>query len=137
MYRSPHGFEACCGGVGMFRRIWLLASMLVMTSWTLVQAQPAVDLAATKAKLSAVIKPEVLNSLNDGQYAALASLAYSMPSFDRRHAGTLISRLNAGDLNGARDAFALYSRVGGWESAGLAARRADEMRLWNTGKATR
>jgi GH24 family phage-related lysozyme (muramidase) len=99
------------------------------------QSPASPDLSQARGKLERTIKPEVLQTLSDGQYAALMSLAFSMPSFDKRHARTLIDRLNAGDLDGARSAIALYDRLDGWSAPGLAARRADEMRLWDTGKA--
>jgi lysozyme len=93
------------------------------------------DLADTRARVAKAVKPEVLASLTDGQYAALISLAYNLKGQPLdKIAGTLVGHLNSGDLDRARSDFPLYKYSGHKVKQGLVNRRNDEMQLWDTGQ---
>lgn len=73
---------------------------------------------AQRAVANAVTVP-----LNQNQYDALTSLAYTIGTgaFQR---STLLRRLNAGGYAGAGEQFGVWVRSGGADSPGLMARRA-------------
>ena len=77
-----------------------------------------------RAVASAVTVP-----LNQNQYDALVSLAYTigLGAFRR---STLLQRLNAGDYTGAAEQFGVFVRSGSGVSPGLVVRRAAERRLF-------
>ncbi len=64
--------------------------------------------------------------LNQNQYDALCSLTYNVGSYP-----TLLSNLNAGDYNQAKNDFALYCNSGGKVNQALVNRRAQEAALFD------
>ena len=68
-------------------------------------------------------------SVTQNQYDALVSLAYNIGT-RALSTSTLMKKLNAGDVNGAADAFLSWNRSGGKVMAGLTNRRKAEREVF-------
>jgi lysozyme len=80
-------------------------------------------------KFAAKIEDMIDVPVTDNQFGALVSLAYNIgPSALAK--STVMKRLNAGDYQGAADAFAMWNKAGGKVLAGLTRRRAAERALF-------
>jgi lysozyme len=67
--------------------------------------------------------------LTQGQFDALVSFTFNCGTGNLQKS-SLLKKLNAGDYDGARDAFALYTRSKGKVLRGLVRRRTAEQALW-------
>jgi len=80
-------------------------------------------------KFAAKIEDMIDVPVTDNQFGALVSLAYNIgPTALAK--STVMKRLNAGDYQGAADAFAMWNKAGGKVLAGLTRRRAAERALF-------
>ncbi len=80
-------------------------------------------------KFAAKIEDLIDVPVTDNQFGALVSLAYNIgPSALAK--STVMKRLNAGDYQGAADAFAMWNKAGGKVLTGLTRRRAAERELF-------
>jgi lysozyme len=75
------------------------------------------------------VKAVVAPAMTQAEYSALVSLAYNLGTgaFARSR---VVERLNAGDREGAADAFLHYDNAGGIEHKGLSERRKREQALF-------
>ncbi len=80
-------------------------------------------------KFAAQIEDMIDVPVNDNQFGALVSLAYNIGPGSLAKS-TVMKRLNAGDYQGAADAFAMWNKAGGKVLAGLTRRRAAERDLF-------
>lgn len=81
------------------------------------------------------VNRDVTVELSQGQYDALVSLSFNLGPLKIK-AGTLITRLNRGDYDGARQAFDLYVMSQGERMRGLQRRRDAEQIMWDTKTST-
>lgn len=95
--------------------------------WTRKQAEE--ELAKMVARHEVVVKKLVKVPLTQNQYDALVSLSYNL---GLSKAQSLLKKLNAGDYEGAGNAFALYNKAGGRVYRGLVRRRTAEANLFNS-----
>lgn len=80
-------------------------------------------------KFAAQIEDMIDVTVTDNQFGALVSLAYNIgPGALAK--STVMKRLNAGDYQGAADAFAMWNKAGGKVLPGLTRRRAAERALF-------
>lgn len=85
------------------------------------------DLATFEKAVNAAVKVP----LNQNEFDALVSLAFNIGSGALKRS-SVIKRLNAGDRDGAADAFLMWNKAGGQVLKGLANRREDERKLFLT-----
>lgn len=96
---------------------------------TCTEAQAAAWLQAAVDKFAATIRPRMTREPTPNQFGAMVSLAYNIgPAAFAR--SSVLRRFNAGDLDGAANAFALWNRSGGKVLNGLIRRRAAEAALF-------
>jgi lysozyme len=95
-----------------------------------ITAQEAVDiLVRDLVKYEAAVNKAITRAPNDNQFAAMVSLCYNIgPGAFAR--SSLVKRFNAGDVDGAADAFRMWNKAGGRVLQGLVNRREDEIRLF-------
>lgn len=80
-------------------------------------------------KFAASVEDLIDVPVTENQFGALVSLAYNIgPSALAK--STVMKRLNAGDYQGAADAFAMWNKAGGKVLPGLTRRRAAERALF-------
>jgi len=97
--------------------------------WTVAQAEEA--LRREVAKFEAAVTRLVTVEINQNQFDALVSFAYNCGE-GALASSTLLRRLNAGNFDGAADAFAMWTKGGGRVLPGLVTRRAREAALFRT-----
>lgn len=85
------------------------------------------DMQIAVRKLYSVVKPDVIESLSDGQYAALLSFCYNLGA---KKTWTIWKRLNARQFDRVPVEMQKFSMAGGKVVKGLQRRRADEVALW-------
>lgn len=95
--------------------------------WTRQQAEKA--LMRELAKFEAAVTRLVTVEINQNQYDALVSFAYNCGE-GALGKSTLLRKLNAGDFDGAANAFAMWTKGGGRVLPGLVRRRAAEAALF-------
>lgn len=95
-----------------------------------ITAQEASDiLVRDLVKYEAAVKKAITRAPNENQFAAMVSLCYNIgPGAFAR--SSLVKRFNAGDIDGAADAFRMWNKAGGRVLQGLVNRREDERRLF-------
>ena len=86
------------------------------------------DLRAARAKLSTVLRDDVIASLTDAQWTALLSFVFNLGAEKN---WTLWKRLNAGQFDQAPAEMIRFVNVGDRKVQGLVNRRADEIKLWS------
>jgi len=97
--------------------------------WT--QAQADAALAQDITTFSALVDKVVPGGLTSNQFSALVSFAYNLGVPTLRHS-TLLTKLNALDVQGAADQFPEWCHSCGKELPGLVKRRAAERALFLT-----
>lgn len=100
--------------------------------WTQQQADDALTADLTHAAVA--VSDYVTVALNDNQFSALASFVFNLGA-GSLHGSTLLKKLNAGDYDGAANAFLKWDFVDGQASPGLARRRFAERELFVTAAA--
>lgn len=82
-------------------------------------------------KFAAQIMPKITRTPTGNQFGAMVSLAYNIGpgAFIK---STVLRRFNAGDIQGAADAFLMWNKAGGKVLAGLTRRRKAERELFLT-----
>lgn len=82
-------------------------------------------------KFAAQILPKITRTPTGNQFGAMVSLAYNIGpgAFNK---STVLRRFNAGDIQGAADAFLMWNKAGGKVLAGLTRRRKAERELFLT-----
>ncbi len=80
-------------------------------------------------KFAAKIEDMIDVPVTDNQFGALVSLGYNIGT-GALAKSTVMKRLNAGDYQGAADAFAMWNKAGGKVLPGLTRRRAAERALF-------
>ena len=95
--------------------------------WTREQAEDALhrELSRFEAAVTRLVTVEI----NQNQYDALVSFAYNCGE-GALAKSSILRKLNAGDAQGAADAFSLYNKSRGIEVRGLVRRRAAERALF-------
>jgi len=83
------------------------------------------------SKVDETIRNVVTYPLNQNQYDALASFTFNLGSGTLERS-SLLSKLNAGDLDGASNEFPKWVHAGGKVLPGLVSRREDERSLFLT-----
>ena len=93
--------------------------------WTEAEADAKLreEIAGHEATVTRLVTVEI----NQNQFDALVSFDYNTGALAR---STILKRLNAGDIDGAAKAFAMWNKFGGQPSKGLTARRASEAALF-------
>lgn len=87
-------------------------------------------------KFAEDILPAIKVDVTDNEFGALVSLAYNIgPSAFKK--STVLRKLNAGDRQGAADAFLMWNKAGGKVLKGLQRRREAERALFLSKKAPR
>ena len=88
-------------------------------------------LKAAVDKFAAQITKDMRRKPTPNQFGAMVSLAYNIGpgAFSK---SSVLRKFNAGDIEGAADAFALWNKAGGKVLAGLVRRRAAEAALFRT-----
>jgi len=81
------------------------------------------------AKFGGHIAPAITRPTNDNQWGAMVSLAYNIGpgAFNK---SSVVRRFNAGDVQGAADAFMMWDKAGGKVLRGLVRRRDAERKLF-------
>ena len=97
--------------------------------WTHDQAEAA--LRVEIAKFAAAVTRLVTVPMNQNQYDALVSFAYNCGEGALAHS-TILRKFNAGDADGAAQAFGMWVKGGGRVLPGLVTRRAREAALFRT-----
>jgi lysozyme len=105
--------------------------------WTRQQCEDAFN--RDVAEFEGYVNRGITVPMNQNQFDAMVSLAYNIGNGGRDHNGKVIpgfstssvlKRMNAGDVEGAARAFALWNKANGAVSRGLVARRARETALF-------
>ena len=94
--------------------------------WTRAEADAAFMRELTKHE--AAVQRLVTVDITQNEFDALTSFSYNC-GIGALTKSSILKRLNAGDRNGAADAFALYNKAGGGVVQGLVQRRASEASL--------
>ena len=98
---------------------------------TISEQAAAEYLRATVATFGAQVKAGLTRPANENQFGAMVSLAYNIgPGAFAK--SSVLRRFNAGDTQGAADAFLMWNKAGGKVLKGLTARREDEKKLFLT-----
>ena len=95
------------------------------------EAQATEYLMAALNKFAGRIAPLIKAGVNENEWAAMQSLAYNIgpTAFGR---SSVLRKFNAGDKQGAADAFLLWNKAGGKVLKGLVRRREAERALFLT-----
>lgn len=91
--------------------------------------ESATLLAADLHGFEVAVNNMVSHNINSNQFSALVCLCYNIGS-SALHGSTLMRLLNAGDVMGAADQFAVWNKVDGVAVEGLTRRRAAERALF-------
>jgi lysozyme len=83
------------------------------------------------SRAQAAVRAQVKVPLTDSQFGALVDWVFNLGP-GNLHSSTMLQKLNAGDYAGAAAEMLRWNKVNGQESAGLEARRADEVSMWNS-----
>lgn len=98
---------------------------------TITEAQASEYLMRAVDKFSAQIRPKITRETTPNQFGAMVSLAYNIgPSAFAK--SSVLKRFNAGDVQGAADAFLMWNKAGGKVLGGLKRRREAERALFLT-----
>ena len=98
-------------------------------------AQAEQYLVQSLAKYEAAVSRALTRTPTDNQFAALVSLCYNIGPGN--FAGsTLVKRFNAGDMQGAANAFLSWNKAAGKVLPGLVRRREAERKLFGTAGST-
>lgn len=95
------------------------------------EAEADVYLARAIEKFASAVRPAIKVPVNENEFGALVSLVYNIGP-TQFLASTVLRRLNAGDRDGAADAFRMWNKGGGRVLNGLIRRREAERRLFLT-----
>jgi len=93
------------------------------------EAQAAEWLARSLEGYEAAVSKAVTRTPTANQFAAMVSLCYNIGQ-GAFAASTVVRRFNAGDVQGAADAFRMWTKGGGKVLPGLVRRREDERNLF-------
>jgi lysozyme len=98
---------------------------------TITQDTAELYLARTVEKFAAQIAPGITAPVNENEFGAMVSLAYNIGpgAFGK---SSVLRRFNAGDKQGAADAFRMWNKAGGRVWPGLVRRREAERALFLT-----
>lgn len=101
----------------------------VAAGMSITQQEAEDILARDLVKYEAAVDRALTRSPSQAQFDACVSLCYNIGQ--GAFAGsTVVRKFNAGDIDGAADAFLLWNKAGGKVLPGLEARRADERKLF-------
>lgn len=89
------------------------------------------DIAHAARRLAGVIKPDVLEDLTDGQYAALLSFVFNLGAGSK---WTIWKRINARQFDAVPAQLMRFVNAGGKRLPGLVRRRGAEAALWEAGE---
>lgn len=90
------------------------------------------DLETASRKLGRVVKPEIIDMLTDGQYAALLSFVFNLGA---RPTWTIWKVLNSRQFDAVPAQIMRFNKAAGRVMKGLTRRRAAECVLWNSDEA--
>lgn len=124
-YRDPVGIWTAGYGTTAAADVGLVPGPGV----TVTEEEAETYLFRALAKFAAEIRPSITAPTTPAEFGAMLSLAYNIgPAAFRR--STVLRKFNAGDKQGAADAFSLWVNGGGRKLKGLVRRREAERQLF-------